>query len=57
MATPFDPTQHIVAYTIIRPITPQNTVPSGECGISSVDTVRKEGGVGSMIIAAICGPT
>jgi hypothetical protein len=33
MAAPFDPTQHIVAYTIIRPIVPQNTVPSGECGI------------------------
>jgi hypothetical protein len=32
MAAPFDPTQHIVAYTIIRPIAPQNTVPSGESG-------------------------
>jgi hypothetical protein len=35
MAAPFDPTQHIVAYTTIRPIAPQNTVPSGECGFSS----------------------
>jgi hypothetical protein len=30
MAAPFDPTQHIVGYTAIRPVAPQNTVPSGE---------------------------
>src|SRR6266478_3823120 len=32
MVAPFDLAQDVVSYTIIRPIAPQNTVPSGECG-------------------------
>ena len=34
IAAPFDLTQHIVSYTIIWTISPQNAVPSGECGIN-----------------------
>jgi hypothetical protein len=33
MAAPFDLEQHIVSYTLFRALAPQNTVPSGECGL------------------------
>jgi hypothetical protein len=34
MPAPFDLAQHVVSSTIFRTIAPQNTVPSGECGIN-----------------------
>jgi hypothetical protein len=37
MAAPFDLEQHIVSYTLFRALAPQNTVPSGECGLKGLD--------------------
>jgi hypothetical protein len=37
IAAPFDLAQHVVSYTIIRTIAPQNTVSSGESGFSMVE--------------------
>ena len=36
IAAPFDLTQHIVSYTIIWTISPQNAVPSGQCGLTTL---------------------
>jgi hypothetical protein len=35
IAAPFDLAQHVVSYTIIRTIAPQNTVSSGESGLNN----------------------
>jgi hypothetical protein len=36
MPASFDLAQHIVSSTIFRTIAPQNTVPSGECGLKNL---------------------
>jgi hypothetical protein len=45
MPASFDLAQHIVSSTIFRTIAPQNTVPSGECGIND-RFARQPAGVG-----------
>jgi hypothetical protein len=48
MDAPFNLSQDIVTYTLIRTIAPQNAVPSGECGLK-----RMEGAASP----ALAGPT
>jgi hypothetical protein len=42
ITAPFDLTQHIVSYTIIWTISPQNAVRSGECGLKALDFVNSQ---------------